>query len=402
MKASELTSNGKLVIFDIDDTLVNTDTRVNVVQDGKVIKQLNSHDFTHYKLQPGETFDFGEFKDAREFYTKARPIPGMIKQLKQDIATGNRVIMLTARSDFNDREIFLDTFRRFGIDMSKVHVYRAGNLTVKAATEEKKKIILRHLLGKEHFDKLIMYDDSVPNLNAFLSLKQEYPWSRFYAWHVDPNGQASEYHRTDEALNTGNKDLDEVITLPGISKKGRNLDNLPRRGKPIPRGREKEYLGTQVGKMPGGLQVWRFNEGTVSSYAVFDPDTRRATLNLSGSKYPNNPSSLIIFGVYAARDNPVRAADFYNYLVQELGLTLISDKFQSPGGQRVWQELERRFGRSIDVFAFNTKTDMPVNVGTRDEEETHVTYGELEKTAPGMQREKRAIARDIRLVASPR
>jgi hypothetical protein len=195
MRASEL-GHEKLVIFDIDDTLVNTDTRVNVVKDGQVIKQLNSHDFTHYKLHPGEEFDFGEFRDAREFFTKARPIPGMIRQLKQDIATGNRVIMLTARSDFNDRDIFLDTFRRFGIDMDKVHVYRAGNLAIKAATEEKKKIILRHLLGQEHFDKLIMYDDSVPNLNAFLSLKQEYPWSRFYAWHVDPNGQASEYHRT--------------------------------------------------------------------------------------------------------------------------------------------------------------------------------------------------------------
>jgi GNAT superfamily N-acetyltransferase len=121
----------------------------------------------------------------------------MIRQLKQDIATGNKVIMLTARSDFNDRDVFLDTFRQYGIDMDRVHVYRAGNLNIKAATEEKKKIILKHLLGKEHYDKIIMYDDSVPNLNAFLSLKQDYPWSKFYAWHVDPSGQADEYHRTD-------------------------------------------------------------------------------------------------------------------------------------------------------------------------------------------------------------
>lgn len=197
-------------------------------------------------------------------------------------------------------------------------------------------------------------------------------------------------------------EITEVMTLPGISKKGRNLDNLPKRGKPIPVGREKEYLGRLVGKMPGGLQVWRHNEGTISNYAIYDPETRRATLNVSGSKYPANPRSLIIFGVYAAADNPVRAADFYNYLVQELGLTLISDQYQSPGGQRVWKELERRFGRSIDVFAFNTKTDMPVNVGTRDEDETHVSYDDLERTEPGMKREKRAIARDIRLVASPR
>lgn len=202
MRAGEF-ANSKLVIFDIDDTLVNTDTRVDVRRGGRVVKSLNSHDFTHYDLQPGEEFDFGRFRDAREFFTQARPIPGMIRQLKQDIATGNRVIMLTARSDFNDRDIFLDTFRRFGIDMDRVHVYRAGNLAIKAATEEKKKIVLKHLLGKEHYDKVVMYDDSVPNLNAFLSLSQDYPWSQFYAWHVDREGRATEYHRTGTGLKEG-------------------------------------------------------------------------------------------------------------------------------------------------------------------------------------------------------
>ena len=90
---------GKLVIFDIDDTLVNTTTKVGVRRDGELIKQLNSHDFTHYELQPGEEFDFGGFRDAREFFTQARPIPGMMRQLKRDIESGNKVIMLTARSD---------------------------------------------------------------------------------------------------------------------------------------------------------------------------------------------------------------------------------------------------------------------------------------------------------------
>ena len=199
MRAREF-DNSKLVVFDIDDTLVNTNTLINVVRDGRVVKQLNSHDFTHYHLQPGEEFDFGRFRDAREFYTNARPIAPMIQKLKQDIATGNRVIMLTARADFNDRDVFLDTFRQYGIDMDQVHVYRAGNLVTNAATEEKKKIILRHLLGKQHYDKIIMYDDSVPNLNAFLSLAQDYPWSRFYAWHVDPHGRATEYHRSGRSL----------------------------------------------------------------------------------------------------------------------------------------------------------------------------------------------------------
>ena len=199
MRAEEIKPN-KLVIFDIDDTLVKTDTKVNVVKDGKVVKRLNSHDFTHYKLEPGEEFDFGAFRDAKEFFTKAKPILPMISKLKHDIATGNKVIMVTARSDFNDREIFLDTFRRFGIDMSKVHVYRAGNIKDRLPTEVKKKVIIRKVLDSNDYNKAIMYDDALPNLDLFLSLKDEHPGVKFYAWYVNPKGEAEEYGRTDEGI----------------------------------------------------------------------------------------------------------------------------------------------------------------------------------------------------------
>ena len=196
MRATQIQPS-KLVIFDIDDTLVNTQTRVHVMHDGQVVRSLNSHDFTHYRLKPGETFDFGDFTDAREFFNNARPIIPMINQLKHDINTGNKVVMVTARSDFDDRELFLDTFRKYGIDVSRVHVYRAGNITDRIATEKKKKLIIRELLRQNYYTKAIMYDDAEPNLHAFVSLKNEYPNTRFYAWHVSPDGEASEYHRTD-------------------------------------------------------------------------------------------------------------------------------------------------------------------------------------------------------------
>jgi GNAT superfamily N-acetyltransferase len=329
MRAQELGS-GKLVIFDIDDTLVNTDTRVNVVQDGKVIKQLNSHDFTHYKLAPGETFDFGAFKDAREFFTKARPIPGMIKQLKHDIATGNRVIMLTARSDFNDRDVFLDTFRRFGIDMDQVHVYRAGNLAIKAATEEKKKIILKHLLGKEHFDKLIMYDDSVPNLNAFLSLKQDYPYSKFYAWHVDPNGQASEYHRTDEGQ------VMEIARIP-VGDFG-DKDNLipmrePRSSRPLPGGSDYTYA---VKSTANRREITLFDQGKII-----------AEMDLIDSIYPANTWE--VEGIVVDPDYRGQALGLalYGIALSELKLTLRAGRTQTRHGQAMWLKLNQIPGVEI-------------------------------------------------------
>jgi GNAT superfamily N-acetyltransferase len=319
MRAQELGS-GKLVIFDIDDTLVNTDTRVNVVKDGQVIKQLNSHDFTHYKLGPGETFDFGAFKDAREFFTKAKPIPGMIRQLKQDIATGNRVIMLTARSDFNDRDIFLDTFRRFGIDMDRVHVYRAGNLAIKAATEEKKKIILKHLLGKEHFDKLIMYDDSVPNLNAFLSLKQDYPYSKFYAWHVDPNGQASEYHRTDESQ------VMEIARIPQGDFGDKDTLVSPKHDvekKELPGGSGFTYAVDKTGT--GNLEIM-----------IFDGDTLAAELDLFETQDVTGAWRVETVAVNPEYRNRGLGKALYGIALSILKLTIEAGDTQTKHGQRMW------------------------------------------------------------------
>jgi len=204
MRAQEFTPN-KLVIFDIDDTLVHTQTKVHVVKDGQVTKELNSHDFTHYKLQDGESFDFENFRNAQEFFNNSKPIIPMMNQLKQDIATGNKVVMVTARADFDDRELFLDTFRKYGVDMNKVHVYRAGNMQGKMQTEEKKKIIIRDLLNNGRYTKAIMYDDAEPNLQSFVELKKEYPKTRFYAWHVSLEGEASEYDRTNETLEERKK-----------------------------------------------------------------------------------------------------------------------------------------------------------------------------------------------------
>lgn len=190
----------KLVIFDIDDTLVHTQTKVYVTKDGKVVRSLNSHEFTHYKLKPGEEFDFGAFRDAKEFFDNAKPIIPMMNQLKRDIATGNKVVMVTARSDFDDKELFLDTFRKYGVDMNKVHVYRAGNNKDKIKIDEKKKIIIRKLLDNGNYRKAIMYDDSIPNLDSFVTLKKEYPDTKFYAWNVSLDGKAGEYQRTNENM----------------------------------------------------------------------------------------------------------------------------------------------------------------------------------------------------------
>lgn len=209
-------------------------------------------------------------------------------------------------------------------------------------------------------------------------------------------------HRDDKYKEFKLAQLAEVLSLTHIGKRG-NLDNLPNHGKPLPKNADiKKELGELVGKMSGGLEVYRFKSGQSTAYTVFDPQTRCAQIAVSGNRYSGNADSFIIFGVYAGPDNKTRAADLYAWLIRELGLTLVSDYQQSSGGQRVWQELQKRYGRSFNIYGFDTKTNKPVNLTPLDSDETHTTQDEIDAAEPGMKRELQNRAKNLRLVASPR
>ena len=181
-----------LTIFDIDDTLFHTTAKIKVVKDGKVIQTLTNQEFNNYELQPGEEFDFGEFRDAKKFAQESEPIEHMMDELKTilDHSKGT-VIMLTARADFDDKQTFLKTFTDHGIDMSRIHIHRAGNLPGDAIPAEKKAIWVRRYLDTNKYNQVSLYDDSMSNLRVFKSLKKEYPDVDFDAYYITPDDVAA-------------------------------------------------------------------------------------------------------------------------------------------------------------------------------------------------------------------
>jgi len=192
MRAREFSRSKKdLIIFDIDDTLLHTTAKIRVVKDGETVRELTNQQFNQYELQPGEEFDFGEFRSAEKFNQESRPIEPMIRKLKTILAHGanSEVIMLTARSDFDNRDLFLKTFTDLGIDMSRVHVHRAGNLPGDAIPAEKKAVYVRKYADTGLYDHIRLYDDSMSNLRVFKDLKTEYPDIDFRAYYVGPEGQ---------------------------------------------------------------------------------------------------------------------------------------------------------------------------------------------------------------------
>ena len=48
----------KILLFDVDDTLLKSEVQVHVVKGGKLLRKLSSAEYNSYKLQPGEDFDY--------------------------------------------------------------------------------------------------------------------------------------------------------------------------------------------------------------------------------------------------------------------------------------------------------------------------------------------------------
>ncbi len=210
MRASDFIKDkptGILTIFDIDDTLFHTTAKINVVKDGKVVRSLTNQEFNNYELGDGEEYDFGEFRNAEKFRQESEPIDPMLDELKTILDhTRGKVIMLTARADFDDKDTFLQTFKDHGIDMNKIHVHRAGNLPGDSKPAEKKAVWVRRYLDTGKFNQVSLYDDSISNLRVFKELADEYPDIVFHAYHISGHGDVNQLEeRKKKKRNRRNK-----------------------------------------------------------------------------------------------------------------------------------------------------------------------------------------------------
>jgi hypothetical protein len=193
----------------------------------------------------------------------------------------------------------------------------------------------------------------------------------------------------DDELDEGR--VNEVQILSKVKGKGSEPSQLPRFGRYIEPENKEHYLGKPAGKFRG-YEIWQDWIGGQLSYHLFDPREGRVVVTTFGSQYKNNPKSYIIHGLYASPGNPVRAHEFYHALVKELGLTLISDRKQSPGGNRVWQNLERY--PDINIYGYDTRTGEVQNFGARDAEMYTISSRDIKD------REGRYVAKNLRLVAT--
>ena len=161
-----------ITFIDIDATTFNTDVKIHVVdkETGKVIKKLSNAEFNTYKLSPGQEFDFGEFRSAKEFYDNAVPIPATINRIKK-MTKGidrrdSKIVFLTARESFDNNKLFFKTFAKHGIPLNKVTFELSGDNQGKTVAGKKKTTLTKYLsTGK--YRRVRMLDDDMSNIKMF-------------------------------------------------------------------------------------------------------------------------------------------------------------------------------------------------------------------------------------------
>ena len=93
IKLKNLLLEKKLRVFDFDDTLVKSNSKVFVINKGKK-KTLTPGEFAIYKQKPGDEFDFSEFESnyinfrylVSECYEN---LEGLFYELKSEACVGS-------------------------------------------------------------------------------------------------------------------------------------------------------------------------------------------------------------------------------------------------------------------------------------------------------------------------
>jgi len=176
---NELSSRwGRGITFvDIDNTLFKTFASIFVLKNGKVVKKFSNQEYNTYKLQPGESFNFDEFRDASMFHDTSEPILPTINRIKRMFKNidyrESKVVLLTARTRFKDMKKFKDTFKKVGLPIDKIDVEFSPE-GVDNVSAQKKKTIMGYLETGE-YRRVRLIDDDITNIKKFLSIKDTVP-----------------------------------------------------------------------------------------------------------------------------------------------------------------------------------------------------------------------------------
>lgn len=164
------TTSNRIMLFDLDDTLIHTTAEILLFKDGKFVRKISNTEFNDYVLRPGESFDFAEFDDpkilASSKFTK------YWNTLKREYRKGTHIGILTARSDCDMiKNFLLDNGIRIKDEL--VMAINDPKLGLSGTIQQKKAEAIK-ILANAGYSTFIFFDDNEGNLESAKKLESEY------------------------------------------------------------------------------------------------------------------------------------------------------------------------------------------------------------------------------------
>ena len=153
----------RLIVFDLDDTLIKTDAKVKVLnhRTKKIICELTPSEFNEFKKEKHHVLNFDDF-DCPEILKEGVFINSIFSKLKRYYRRGIPVSIVTARSSsILVRDFFLDN----GIDIHPELIIAISdpNFIHEGTIAEKKQKAIMSLINSG-YTNLVFFDDNEENL----------------------------------------------------------------------------------------------------------------------------------------------------------------------------------------------------------------------------------------------
>ena len=163
----------KVIVFDLDDTLVITNAKIKVCdkKTGECF-ELSPEEFNEYESNPDHELDFDDFKSL-EIMKAGKMIDYYLKIFKEAYKMKLAVGIVTARDDQKMIYRWLREHVGFKIDKDLIFAVNDPIHKFKGGISDRKKAAFIELMELGYTD-FQFYDDDTANLKLVKSLESEY------------------------------------------------------------------------------------------------------------------------------------------------------------------------------------------------------------------------------------
>jgi hypothetical protein len=159
----------KLRVFDFDDTIAKSNSRVKVTHKDGTISMLTPGEYAVYDKKDGDVLDYSEFQKVID----PKEIKAIVKILRTFYNAGGqrKITILTARG-------VVKPIRKF---MSTIGIKNIEIVALNDSDPQKKADWIEDMVKNKGYNDVFFIDDSEKNVRAVSALKMKYPSVR---WNV--------------------------------------------------------------------------------------------------------------------------------------------------------------------------------------------------------------------------